>query len=177
MMAMLAGTGHPTPVTYALAHSHSPSWVTNIHIITRFSFPTLLFFLPSLCLVIFSMLHFFFLFSCIFAHILCVVGVQRRFPINSLFSRQGSHFFAQLSPSHVLHSKKKSTSEHFFWCFSLSQIEDSIQYLEGPNSPDGPQDSYHGPSRYYLVLPGIEQSPLFVTTWSTKKGALKYFSS
>ena len=30
------------------------------------------------------------------------------------------------------HSKKKSTSEHLFWCFSLSQIEDSIQYLEGP---------------------------------------------
>ena len=30
------------------------------------------------------------------------------------------------------HSKKKSTSEHLFWCFRLSQIEDSIQYLEGP---------------------------------------------
>ena len=52
----------------------------------------------------------------------------------------------------------------------LSQIEESIQYLEGPKSawkdhdrnlgsiwkvnvsPEGPQDSYHGPSRYYLVL-------------------------
>ena len=32
-----------------------------------------------------------------------------------------------------LHSKKKSTFEHLFWCFRLSQIEDSIQYLEGPN--------------------------------------------
>ena len=33
-----------------------------------------------------------------------------------------------------MHSKKKSTSEHLFWCFRMSQIEDSIQYLEGPNS-------------------------------------------
>ena len=33
-----------------------------------------------------------------------------------------------------VHSKKKSTSEHLFWCLRLSQIEDSIQYLEGPNS-------------------------------------------
>ena len=82
----------------------------------------------------------------------------------------------------LLHSKKKSTSEHLFWCSRLSQIEDSIQYLEGPNStwkdhyrnlgiqmdqsiyPSGPQDSHHGPSRYYLVLPGTEYSPLFVTT-------------
>ena len=31
------------------------------------------------------------------------------------------------------HSKKKSTSEPLFWCSGLSQIEDSIQYLEGPN--------------------------------------------
>ena len=35
--------------------------------------------------------------------------------------------------SNWLHSKKKSTSEHHFWCFRLSQIENSIQYLEGPN--------------------------------------------
>ena len=33
-----------------------------------------------------------------------------------------------------IHSKKKSTSEYLFWCFRLSQIEDSIQYMEGPNS-------------------------------------------
>ena len=33
-----------------------------------------------------------------------------------------------------VHSKKKSTSEHLFWCSRLSQIEDSFQYLEGPNS-------------------------------------------
>ena len=33
-----------------------------------------------------------------------------------------------------IHSKKKSTSEHLFWCSRLSQKEDSIQYLEGPNS-------------------------------------------
>ena len=34
----------------------------------------------------------------------------------------------------AVHSKKKSTSEHLFWCFRLSQIEDSIEYLEGPNT-------------------------------------------
>ena len=37
-------------------------------------------------------------------------------------------------PCNLVHSKKKSTSEHLFWCFRLSQIEYSIQYLEGPNS-------------------------------------------
>ena len=31
------------------------------------------------------------------------------------------------------HSKKKSTPEDLFWCSRLLQIEDSIQYLEGPN--------------------------------------------
>ena len=31
-----------------------------------------------------------------------------------------------------IHSKKKSTSEHLFWCFGWSQIEDSIEYLDGP---------------------------------------------
>ena len=62
--------------------------------------------------------------------------------------------------------EKKYHKAHF-WCFRLSQIKDSIQYLEGPNCtwtvhdrnifcPDGPQDYYHGPSRYYLVLPGTE---------------------
>ena len=48
----------------------------------------------------------------------------------------------------LLHSKKKGTSEHLFWCFRLSQIEDSIQYLEGPN----------------LIISGTEYRPLFVTT-------------
>ena len=65
----------------------------------------------------------------------------------------------------LLHSEKKSTSEHLFWCFRLSQIEDSIQYLEGPNITWKDHDrnlgvqmdkrcSSHGPSRYYLVLSG-----------------------
>ena len=31
------------------------------------------------------------------------------------------------------HSKNKSTSEHLFWSFRLSQIEGPILYLEGPN--------------------------------------------
>ena len=86
------------------------------------------------------------------------------------------HWYEML-PRRVLLSKKKSTSEHLFWCSRLSQIEDSIQYLKGPNStwmdhdgnlgvqmeeclcPDGPQDSYHGPSRYY------KRTPRFVS-WS-----------
>ena len=38
------------------------------------------------------------------------------------------------SVARALHSKKKSTSEDLFWFFRLSQIEDSIQHLEGPNS-------------------------------------------
>ena len=62
--------------------------------------------------------------------------------------------------------EKKYHKAHFR-CFRLSQIKDSIQYLEGPNCtwavhdknifcPNGPQDSYHGPSKYNLVLPGTE---------------------
>ena len=46
--------------------------------------------------------------------------------------------------SETVHSKKKSTSEHLFWCFRLSQIEDSIQYLEGPNSTWKDHDSNLG---------------------------------
>ena len=52
----------------------------------------------------------------------------------------------------AIHSKKKSTSEHLFWCFRLSQIEDSIHYLEGPNSSwkdlDRNLGVQMGPSRY-----------------------------
>ena len=50
----------------------------------------------------------------------------------------------------IIHSKKKSTSEHLFWCFRLSQIEDSIQYLEGPNSTW----KDHDPKIPVMVLPG-----------------------
>ena len=38
-----------------------------------------------------------------------------------------------------------------------------------------PKYAYYGASRYHLVLPGTEQSPLFVKIRSTKKGAWKYF--
>ena len=34
----------------------------------------------------------------------------------------------------IVHLKKKSTSKHLFLCFRLSQIEDSIPYLERPNA-------------------------------------------
>ena len=36
-----------------------------------------------------------------------------------------------LNPSGII-SNKKSTSKHLFWCFRLSQMETSIQCLEGP---------------------------------------------
>ena len=29
--------------------------------------------------------------------------------------------------------RKKVLQSTYFWCFSLSQIEDSIEYMEGPN--------------------------------------------
>ena len=51
---------------------------------------------------------------------------------------------SQQSFSKRIHSKKKSTSEHLFWCFRLSQIEDSIRYLEGQMDPKVP----------IIVLPG-----------------------
>ena len=54
---------------------------------------------------------------------------RSRFPVTAIAGEFGP-----------VHSKKKSTSEHLFWCFRLS----------------GPQDSYDGPSKYYLVLPGTE---------------------
>ena len=34
----------------------------------------------------------------------------------------------------LLHSQKQSTPKYLFWCFRLSQIEDTSQYLEGQNS-------------------------------------------
>ena len=68
----------------------------------------------------------------------------------------------------LLHFKKNSTSEHPFWCFRLSQIEDSIKYLEGPNSTWKDHDknlglgsrrkdnaSQDGPNIPIMVLPGI----------------------
>ena len=50
--------------------------------------------------------------------------------------------------------RKKSTSKHLFQCFRLSQIEDSNQYLEGPNGIWKDHDRHigvqmpFGPSRY-----------------------------
>ena len=67
-----------------------------------------------------------------------------------------------------LHSKKKSTSEHLFWSFRLSQIEDSIQYQAGPNSTWKDHDRNRGvqmdrnvfvqmdPKIPIMVLPGTE---------------------
>ena len=57
------------------------------------------------------------------------------FPLSSLLLSHcltlSHRIYAALARAY---SKKKSTSEHLFWCFRLAQIEDSIQYLEGPNS-------------------------------------------
>ena len=56
-------------------------------------------------------------------------------PWHSPFNRCPSPASVWSAHDHVqIHSKKKSTSEQLFWCFRLSQIEDCIQYLEGPNS-------------------------------------------
>ena len=56
------------------------------------------------------------------------------------------------------HSKKKRTSKNHFWCFRLSQIEDSFQYLEGPNStwkdPDRNLGIRLDPKIAIMVLPG-----------------------
>ena len=75
---------------------------------------------------------------------------------------------------HKVTPKKKKYFKAPYCSFSLSQTQDSIQYLEGPNGiwkdhdrhifcPDGPQYACHGASRFHLVLPGTEQSPLFMT--------------
>ena len=50
------------------------------------------------------------------------------------FLIQSRQYHIQDALIEIIHSKKKSVSEHLFWCFRLSQIEDSIEYLEGPNS-------------------------------------------
>ena len=60
--------------------------------------------------------------------------------------------------------RKKSTSEHLFWCFRLSQIEDSIEYLEGPNSTWKDHDRNLGVQMVlYLWQPGAPKKVL----WST----------
>ena len=75
-----------------------------------------------------------------------------------------SHLYVCWPLTHI-HSKKKSTSEHLIWCFRLSQIEDSIQYLEGPNSTWKEHDRNFGvqmddrdvhldPKIPIMVLPG-----------------------
>ena len=48
--------------------------------------------------------------------------------------------------------RRKSTSEHLFWCFSLSQIGDSCQYLEGPISTWKHHDRDIGVHLSYMVL-------------------------
>ena len=60
----------------------------------------------------------------------------------------------------LLHSKKKSTFKRLVWYFRLSQVEDSIQYLEGPNGIWKDHDRHIGvqrdqmdPNRPVMVLP------------------------
>ena len=58
--------------------------------------------------------------------------------------------------------RKNSTSEHLFWRFRLSQIEDCIQCLEGPNSTWKDHDRNLGvhrdPKIPIMVLPGTQYS-------------------
>ena len=68
---------------------------------------------------------------------------------------------------HEVHSKKKSTSEHLFWCFRLSQIEASIEYLEGPNSTWKDHDRNLGvqivPGRTTTGILGSISPPCYVS--------------
>ena len=53
--------------------------------------------------------------------------------------------------------RRKVLQSTFFWCFRLSQIEDSIQYLEGPNGIWSDHDRHIGvpadPNVPIMVLP------------------------
>ena len=80
------------------------------------------------------------------------------------------------------HSKNKKYSQAPFMVLQfvtnrgfMSVPERTIQGWVQQLVPGGPQYSYHGLSRYWLVLPGTEISPLFAISWSTKIGAWKYF--
>ena len=58
---------------------------------------------------------------------------------------------------HVYTLRKKVIQSTFFWCFRLSQIEDSIQYQEGPNGICKDHDRrigvYRDPNMPVMVLP------------------------
>ena len=91
----------------------------------------------------------------------CNILQEKFFSVQTMSWSELMNFLFLVFP----HSKKKSTSEHLFWCFRLSQIENSIQYLEVPNGIWKDHDrqigvpgesAYHGPSRCHLVLPGTE---------------------
>ena len=66
-----------------------------------------------------------------------VISHWNYFHVEPNYQKNDYNLYAQF-PRHAsflqgsLHSKKKNTSEHLFWCFRLSQIEDSIYYLEDP---------------------------------------------
>ena len=73
----------------------------------------------------------------------------------------------------AVHTLKKSTSEHLFWCFRLSQIEECIQYLEGPNSAWKDHDRQHYEkkvlaSTFFLVLQVVTNKGLYSVPGRTK---------
>ena len=47
---------------------------------------------------------------------------------------------------------EKSTAEHLFWCFMLSQIEESSQYLEGSTSTWKDHDRTIGVNTYIRLV-------------------------
>ena len=51
----------------------------------------------------------------------------------------------------ISHSKKKSTSEHLFWCFRLSQIEDSIEYPSSQRHTLPNQEYIHSNSEVIIL--------------------------
>ena len=66
------------------------------------------------------------------------------------------------------HSKKKVLPSTFFGT-------SVCQHPEGPNSTKKDHDRNIGVHLDYLVLPATDWSALFVTSWSTVKGAWNYF--
>ena len=63
----------------------------------------------------------------------CLIDYSMAFPSDLFFPVLRIICYLQRQKK-VVQSKKKSISEDLFWCFRLSQIEDSIEYQEGPNS-------------------------------------------
>ena len=89
------------------------------------------------------------------------------------------------SSSRSMHTpRKKVLHSTFFWCFRLSQIEHSIQYLEGPNSTWKDHDRSLGVQMEILIMVlsdiiwSFQVMNRVLYLWqpnAPKTGVLKYF--